>query len=479
MRVTMLPSFVLVIGCVLGACGSHDPACPPGPTPPGSAPPVVHAPPPVLRLPDDAAPRRYRASLEIDPSATSFAGHIEIDVTIKHAVDAVWLNAHELDIARAVLRRDGRDLPLAVQAQPRNFVALAGAVPGGDATLVLDYTGKQAYGRPQGLGRYVDAGDDYAVTHFEPNGARRVFPCFDEPSFKVPWQLTVTVPAGRTAFTNTAVTTRDALPDGRQRFAFAATRPLPSYLIAVAVGPYETVDAGRSRTGVPMRIVVPHGRGGDARIAAAEVGKILAALEDYTGIPYAYDKLDHIVVPGTPMGAMEHPGLITYGSRWLLIRDGEGATARQGQVSIVAHELAHQWFGNLVTNAWWDDLWLNEAFASWLGPRTIEAVHPAMDGATERVKARVDALAADVQPSARRIRQPIVDEADMRAAFDGITYAKGATVIAMFERWLGPDVFRTGARTYLAAHADGNATAADFLAALAKITDKPVAAAFT
>ncbi|HTE55291.1 MAG TPA: M1 family aminopeptidase [Kofleriaceae bacterium] len=477
-------SSVFIALLLASACGARDPESGvAGTGPRASDPPRASDAPagdaPALRLPRGAAPLRYRASLEVDPSATSFRGHIEIDVTVKRAADRLWLNAHRLTVEKAVLRRGGADTPLTAAASGRSFLSLAGAIPAGESTLVLDYTGVQDVGLSNGMSRYTEAGDWYVVTHFEPDDARRVFPSFDEPGFKVPWQVDLTVPAKMVGFSNTAVEREETLPDGRRHFHFRATRPLPSYLIAIAVGPFETVDAGATRTGVPTRIVVPRGRSRDAASAVAEVGKVLAALEDYTGIPYAYDKLDHMVVPGTQRGAMEHPGLVTYGPRWLLIRPGESVAAVRGQVGIVAHELAHQWFGDLVTTAWWDDIWLNEAFATWMAPKVITSVHPEMDGLVEPVSSRAVALAADSLASARQIRHPIAVETDMKAAFDRITYSKGATVIGMFERWVGPDRFREAARAYLHAHADRNATAADFLAALDRTAGKPgVGAAF-
>ena len=463
---------------LLAACGSQDRPIASGPNGHEPAPSAPAGAAPTLRLPDDAAPLRYRASLEVDPKATSFRGHIEIDVTMKRAVDQLWLNAQDLVIDKAVLRQGQREVQLAATPQPRSFVALRGAIATGEATLVLDYTGKQDVSFSNGMGRYTDSGDWYVVTHFEPDDARRVFPCFDEPSYKVPWQLDLTVPAGMMGLSNTPVDKEESLADGRKHIQFRATRPLPSYLIAIAVGPFATVDAGKTRSGVPTRIVVPRGRADDAGTAATEANKVLAFLEDYTGIPYDYGKLDHVVVPGTQRGAMEHPGLVTYGPRWLLIRKRESVAALRGQVGIVSHELAHQWFGNLVTTAWWDDLWLNEAFATWMAPKVIEVTHPEMDGAIEPVNGRNTALLADTLASARKIRQPITVETDMRAAFDRITYSKGATVIRMFERWIGKEAFQKAVREYLKTHADKNATAADFLAALGKVTDKPVGPAF-
>jgi cytosol alanyl aminopeptidase len=473
--------FLVSVGLILAACGAREAepraAGEPSEARPSEVAPGSQAAP--LRLPEVAVPLGYRAGLEVDPSATSFRGHIEIDVDVNAATDTIWLNAQYLRLQKAALRRGGASTALEIDPAPRNVVALRGKIPAGKATLVVDYTGKQDVALRNGMGRYFEAGDWYVVTHFEPADARRVFPCFDDPRFKVPWQLELTVPKGNMALTNTAPEKESALPDGRTRVSFKPTRPLPSYLIAIAVGPFEAVDAGKSRTGVPTRIVVPRGRGGDAAYAVKEVGKVLNYLEDYTAIPYDYGKLDHVVVPGTQRGAMEHPGLVTYGPRWLLIRKGESVAARRGQIGIVAHELAHQWFGNLVTLAWWDDLWLNEAFATWMTPKTIAAVHPEMDGTVEPVSTRAVALHNDTLATARRIRQPITAESDMRAAFDRITYSKGATVIRMFERWIGPETFQKAVREYLSAHVDGNATASDFLSALDKVAgDKPVGEAF-
>ena len=269
-------------------------------------PPAAKAPepPPTLRLPDVATPNRYRASLEIDPASTTFKGHIEIDVSVARMLDVLWLNGQDLTVQRASLRRAGGDVPLTADVQPRNFIGLRGQIPPGDGTIIVDYMGKQYPSYSNGLQKTPDGGDDYVVTHFEPIGARRVFPCFDEPSYKVSWQLEMTVPANDAALTNTQVDSERKLPDGRRHVKFKPTRPLPSYLIALAVGPFETVDAGKNRSGVPMQIVVPRGRGGEAKYAAGEVGKVLAALEDYTGIPYPYYKLEHIVGPASLFGAM-------------------------------------------------------------------------------------------------------------------------------------------------------------------------------
>jgi alanyl aminopeptidase len=431
--------------------------------------------PPALRLPEDAAPSAYRASLELDPTQTTFRGHIEIAIDVRKASDVLWLNAQDLTIDRAVLRRTGEDVALVATTMPRNFVALRGPFAAGPATVIIDYQGAQDVALSHGLRRREDKGDWYLVTQFEPDGARRVFPCFDEPAYKVPWTIDLTVAAPQMALTNSPVATEEALPGGKKRVRFRPTPPLPSYLIALAVGPFDAVDAGTTRGGAPMRIIVPRGRGADAAYAAAETGPMVAALEDYTGLPYPYEKLDQLAVPNGQGGAMENPGLITYGAPLLIIPPGETASARRAFISVGAHELGHMWFGDLVTMRWWDDLWLNEAFATWVSPKILALVHPEMEGELQAAGSRMTALDADAQGSARQIRQPITEEADIGAAFDGITYQKGASVLRMFEVWLGPDVFQKGTRLYLQRHANGSATGADFLAALDEAAGRDVA----
>jgi alanyl aminopeptidase len=260
---------------------------------------------------------------------------------------------------------------------------------------------------------------------------------------------------------------------------FLQTKPLPSYLVAFAVGPFETVDAGTyGKNKVKLRIVTPHGKTAEAKYAVESTGPILEQLEKYFGSPYPYEKLDLLALP-VNFGAMEHPGLVTWGYRLLLIKPELDTPGHQRTyASIAAHELAHMWFGDLVTMAWWDDIWLNEAFATWMENKIIDGWKPAWDMPIERVQERGWALQTDSLITARRIRQPIEVMDDIPNAFDGITYGKGAAVIGMFEAWVGPELFQKGVRKHLEAHAWGNATAADFLAAISKEAGKDVAAPF-
>ncbi|MEO8055910.1 MAG: M1 family aminopeptidase, partial [Acidobacteriota bacterium] len=231
--------------------------------------------------------------------------------------------------------------------------------------------------------------------------------------------------------------------------------------------------AGRNRT--VIRMIVPKGRAADARWAAESTGPILEVLEKYFDIPYPYEKLDHLVIPQTVgFGAMENAGLVTYSSSLLLARPAdETIRFRRAYASVCAHETAHQWFGDYVTTAWWDDIWLNEAFATWMTSRIVDTWKPEWSWAVQRAGSRTGAMDQDSLVAARRIRQPIAGNDDIVSAFDGITYQKGAAVIAMFEGWVGEEGFRRGIQRYLKTHAWGTATADDFVAAIAEATKNP------
>jgi len=425
--------------------------------------------PPALRLPATARPTGYTAELTMDPTADTFQGVVDVAIDVAEPTSVLWLNGKALTVKQATLTQNGAAIAVTPVEGNAHFIgfALASPLAKGPATLRITYEAVASTRELEGVFRAQERGDWYLFTQFEPVGARRVFPCFDEPGFKVPWQLTIHVPAGNVAVTNTPVLSEEARPDGGRTFRFARTQPLPSYLIALGVGPFEFVQAAPSgRNQVPTRIITPKGRSAEAAYAAKVTPEILARLEDYFGIPYPYEKLDTIAVPLFG-GAMEHPGLVTFNSELLLSKEDEDSPRRQrGFANTQVHELGHQWFGNLVTLAWWDDLWLNEAFASWIVPRIVEGWQPKWDAPVQRLQYRSWSLDSDGLVTARRVRQPIENAGDIRTAFDDITYGKGSAVLAMTEEWLGRDVFRRGIQRYLRKHAGGNATANDFLAAL-------------
>jgi alanyl aminopeptidase len=427
--------------------------------------------PPTLRLPDSVHPRRYAVELTIVPSEDSFRGSIDIELEVRKPTNILWLNARYLTVELARLEGASQTLQARVIPGGEDFVGLQfdPALAPGAARLHLEYRGEINKKDTSGIFSQREGPDWYAYTQFEPTRARRAFPCFDEPGFKVPWQLNLIVREQHIAISNTPVASQTTLPGGMKRVTFAQTQPLPSYLIAFGVGPFDTVDAGQAgMKATPVRIVTPKGMAAQARYAASITPRILELSEQYSGVPYPYEKLDSLAIPQTvSFGAMENPGLITYSMSLLLARpQDETPRFRQTYAQVAAHEIGHMWFGDLVTHAWWDDIWLNESFATWFAGKITDRFEPTWGVKIRSVIRRGEAMSNDGLPSARRIRQPIEGNSDIANAFDSITYTKGGAVLAMFEAWMGEDRFRNAVKRYLARHAHANATAADFLAEL-------------
>ena len=453
----------------LSACASVPAARPNGSFAPASAGKDA----PSFRLPAWAHPLKYEAHLDLDPEKEDFSGRIRIAVRLSRPSAVLWLHARDLAVAEAAVEigaeGGGERLPLVARSVGRDLLRLSSAhvLPAGDLILVLGYRGKIQLHDGDGPYRVREDGRHYIFTQFEAIDARQAFPCFDEPGFKTPWQLSIRAPADLVVLSNTLPLSERPESDGRKTVQFAPTLPLPSYLVAFAVGPFDLVAAGSSKSGTPLRIVVPKGRAAEARYAARVTGPILDRLEAEIGFAQPYPKQDSVAVPVFNAGAMENAGLITYLKRVLLVRPDESTRDfERTYAEIAAHELAHQWFGNLVTMAWWDDLWLNESFATWMANKVIAAWKPEWKLDVARVRARSQAMEQDALRAARRIREPVTTSHDIENAFDGITYQKGASVLAMFEHWLGPDRFRAGIQAYLQKNAQSGATYRQFVQAM-------------
>jgi cytosol alanyl aminopeptidase len=437
--------------------------------------------PPALRLPNIARPTGYQVDLQLDPDQEDFTGQVRIGLTFQQPAAHLWLHGQEIDVAQATLVVGTQRLPVWSAPAGKDFVYLSfpRTIQPGAAALEISYRGKMRRHDGDGIYRVEENGAFYLFTQFEATDARQAFPCFDEPGYKVPWRLQIRTRAGLTALANTPAVAEVPEPGGWKTVTFAPTAPLPSYLVAFAVGPFEAVDAGKSKQGVPLRIVVPRGRSAEASYPAQVTGSILALLEDEFGTPYPFEKLDSLSVPVFNAGAMENPGLITYRQSIILRKPEELTLARRrSYASIAAHELAHQWFGNLVTMEFWDDIWLNEAFATWMASKVVARFEPEGPAMVSRVRSASAVMGQDSLASARMVRQPIQTANDINNAFDGITYNKGAAVLHMFERWIGEQPFRTGVRAYLDRHARGNATYADFVAAISAAAGREVRPAF-
>ena len=434
--------------------------------------------PPKLRLDDAARPTRYAARINVNPSDPTFTGSIDIDLKINRATDTLWLNATELTVDKASFTVGGATVDARVVPGGDDFIGFAAAkpLPAGSAKLHVEWKGNISRKDDRGLFAQKEGNSWYAITQFEAIFARRVFPCFDEPNVKVPWQLTLEVPQALVALSNTNALDEKSEHPGTKTIRFAPTAPLPSYLVAFAVGPYELVDGGTAgQKKIAVRVAAPAGRAKDARYAATNAATFVDLLEKYFGIPFPYDKLDNVAIPITStFGAMENAGMVTFALGLIVAKPtAESLRFERGFSETAAHEFAHQWFGDLVTTAWWDDIWLNESFASWMEAKIIDEWKPEWTHHTSFVDARARALGTDVLMTTRQVRQPIASNDDIYNAFDAITYEKGQSVLAMFEHFVGPEKFRAGIRRYLTQHANGNATADDFIGAIAGAAARP------
>ena len=473
-------------GLAIAACPRSTPPAGPGAPVTDAAVDAVAAaapvPPPGLRLPDGVAPTGYQVALAIDPDEPRFTGEVAIELALARPTDVVWLHAHALAIDEATIAVGGEVAPVTVvpddKAQ-RLGLALGRVAPAGPATLRLRYHGTIVDDDNLGLFRQRENGRWYVFTQMEGLFARRVVPCFDEPGWKTPWQVTVASPPGLAILGNQPEAARRQRPDGWTEVAFTPSPPMASYLLGVAVGPFELVDVGPvGRGAVPVRIVAPAGQRAFTDGAVRVVPPIVEALEAYFDRPLPVAKLDLVAVP-VFFGAMENTGLITAAAPVLLQDPARPSFAAQRDQRVtIAHEIAHQWFGDLVTLAWWDDLWLNESFATWMAAKVQRQLDPHDDAIAAARDASDHAMEADARPSAQPLRRPIAGGEDVDQSFDAIAYQKGAALLAMFERRLGADRFRAGVRAYVAAHAGGSATAADFVAALAAASEAETAAAF-
>ncbi|HUJ59368.1 MAG TPA: M1 family metallopeptidase [Kofleriaceae bacterium] len=477
-----------VLGLACPAPAPPPPAPPPrvvaAPPPVDAAPPPLAPPQPTLRLPRNFTPTGYQARLAIDPTQATFTGQITITGTVSELSSVIWLHGYHLRVMRATAASDtasARQLEVTPRGEDLLEVRAEPAFAAGTWHLSFDYTGEIDSVDTTGAFKEVVKGEPYVFSQLEAVYARRVFPCVDEPDRKVPWQITLDVPKPLTAVSNAPEVSTTELDSRWKRVEFAPTRPLPSYLIAFGVGPFDVVDAGKTREGMPIRIVALHGRAGDAAYAAKTAPRIVELLEDWFGMPFPYDKLDLLSIPLTVgFGAMENAGLDTFTERLILFDPAHASwERRQTWVIVAAHELAHQWFGDLVTMAWWDDIWLNEGFANWMEQKIGAQFDPSWHVEDSALDTKISALEADSVVTARKIRQPIAAPDDIYNAFDGITYDKGASVLDMFERYVGPDLFQRGVRDYLKAHAYGNATSADFVAAISAAAGKDLAPAFS
>jgi alanyl aminopeptidase len=419
---------------------------------------------PSFRLPDMARPTRYALDMTIVASEPSFHGVMTIGIQLKQQTKVIWLNQKDLTIRQVNVRTEAGTYQPAQWETPDEFLKVELPVVMGPGMIDLNIAYEAILNDKSSVGPYrKKAGDDwYVFTSFTPIDARRAFPCFDEPGYKAPWKVTLHVKKSDAAVANGPELSSTDEANRMKRVVFKETQPLASDVVAFAVGPFDVVNAGvAGEKHIPVRIITPRGRTAEAGPAKAATAELLPREEAYTGIAYPWDKLDHIAVLDLPFGATENPGLITYRASELLSPVATDTPSRVRTMrETMAHEMAHQWFGNLVTQAWWDDTWLAEGFATWMAAKIEDKDLPEDQRGLALIEARDQIMAIDAKGK-RPVRLEMHSRTEMEDVYDGIIYQKGAATLKMVEDWVGPESFQRGIRRYLREHAMGNATTSD------------------
>ncbi|HEY0855498.1 MAG TPA: M1 family metallopeptidase [Albitalea sp.] len=412
-------------------------------------------------------PSHVALSLDLDPARADFRGEVHITLRLRQPQTAIELHAHELMAADAQLAsaQGARVLRIEPQAATQSWrltPADGAPIAAGEHRLVIRYAGRvHAHGDGLFAAPYQVAGQPRRMlaTQLEAIFARTLFPAFDEPAFRAVYEISVRAPREFEVVSN--MPRRSRVLDGAMAtHRFAPTPPMPSYLVSVAVGRFDVL-AGRA-AGVPLRVLTAEGKRDQGCVALKATRELLPYFTGYFGVPYALPKLDQLAVPSTRWGAMEDWGLISYAEDVLLVdpQRSSGDTVRE-VYETVAHEIAHQWFGNLVTAASWEEIWLNEAFATWMQTKATDRFNPGWQIQLQNRLPVERAMALDAGAATRAIRSGPVRETAVSDVFDSITYAKGGAVLSMLEQWMGPRVFRDGLVAYMADRRLSNATAGD------------------
>ena len=433
-------------------------------------------------LPSNVKPSKYRMTLHPDLETFTFQGEQTVDIEIVVPTARISLNAAELEISGATLRRNGRTIPVRSISRDADtetaILDFGETLSQGQAQLDMQFTGilndrlvgfyRSEYQDAEGRTRYL------ATTQFEATDARRAFPCWDEPAQKAVFDVTLVFADGYEAVSNTPIVEEKSPTPGKKSVRFGETPVMSTYLLVFVVGDLVSVEADAD--GTKVGVWTTRGKENQAGFALDTSVKLLGYFNEYFGIPYPLPKLDHIAIPDFAAGAMENWGCVTYRETALLV-DPENSSAgtRQRVAEVVAHEMAHMWFGDLVTMEWWDDLWLNESFASWMGTKAVDWLFPDWEMWTQFVNMDTNrAFSLDGLKNSHPIEQEVKNPAEVSQLFDAISYSKGGSVLRMLENFLGAEVFRGGLYRYLKAHEYANARTQDLWAALEEESGLPV-----
>jgi puromycin-sensitive aminopeptidase len=434
-------------------------------------------------LPSSVIPKKYTLKLQPNFEDFTFQGEETIDVQISESTSVILLNSSDIEIQSAALVRDGVTTIASGIAhdQPVETATISFGHPlsTGAAQLTIKFTGilndklrgfyRSQYTTAQGETKYL------ATTQFEATDARQAFPCWDEPARKAKFETTLVVPDNMVAISNTPIITSAPAGPGLKSVTFAETPVMSTYLLAFVIGDLTHIEK-EAASGTRVGVWTTQGKEEQGRFALDTSVKLLSFFNDYFGIPYPLEKLDHIAIPDFAAGAMENWGAVTYRETALLVDpQNSSAGTRQRVAEVVAHEMAHMWFGDLVTMQWWDDLWLNESFASWMGTKAVDWLFPEWQMWTQFVNMDTSrALSLDGLKNSHPIEQEVKDPAEVSQLFDAISYSKGASVIRMLEQFLTPEVFRQGLYRYLSGHQYQNAQTLDLWSALEEASQQPV-----
>src|SRR5437762_77042 len=441
------------------------------------------------KLPKQVRPTEYAIWVKPDLKMLAFAGRETVKLNVAEPTRVLILNALDLTITDAEI--DGKTVPkTAIKFDAKNellTIATPEKLTPGTEALASRFAGKvHQFGRGLFYAKDQEQGTGAKKmllgTQFEATDARRLFPCWDEPVFRARFQLTAFVPENWMAISNMPFVSEKKVAGGRE-VEFQPTPSMSSYLNVFCAGEFDAIES--EVDGVKLRITTTKGKAESGRYALEATAQILHYYNEYFGIPYPLPKLDQLAIPGGFGGAMENWGGITYYETALLFDPANSSAATKQRVyEVIAHEMAHQWFGDLVTMAWWDNLWLNEGFASWMGTKCTARFNPQWEvwlrrrvprDPTRRVGiAKEAAMEGDARSTTHPVQQPIATEAEANSAFDDITYKKGQSFLRMLESFLGEEVFRDGIRRYIAAHKYSNTTTADLWNALSEPSKKPI-----
>ena len=437
---------------------------------------LTAAPTAAQRLPGTVVPEHYSLWFAPDLDSETFRGREAIDVVLTESTSSIKLHAAEIEFGEVTITAGGRTQTARVTTDPTSETAtftVPEPIAEGRATIQVTYKGLL---NDKLRGFYISKanGRKYAVTQMEATDARRAFPSFDEPAYKATFDISLMVDAGDTAISNGRQVSDTAGPEpGKHTLTFARTAKMSTYLAAMIVGDFVCRDGASD--GIPIRICSTPDKLGLTAFALEAAEQQLAFFNNYFGIRYPFGKLDIIGVPDFSAGAMENAGAITFRERLLLVDPSNSSiNVRKRVASIISHELAHQWFGNLVTMKWWDDIWLNEGFATWMAHKPVAAWRPEWRLDLDDARDSQGALGLDALRSTRPIRMKVETPAEINEVFDGIAYEKTAAVLRMIEAYVGPDAFQKGVASYLKRFSFANAAGEDFWTEVATVTGKPV-----